>query len=53
MIKPRIRCLPAALGTRGGELVKLGERLGYSLDSWQKLVANDLLATGEDDGLAA
>jgi hypothetical protein len=53
VIKPRIRCLPAALGTRGPELFKLGERLGYTLDGWQKLAANDLLATAEDETLAA
>lgn len=53
MIKPRIRSLPAALGTRGSELVALAERLGYTLDGWQKLAANDILATRDDGRLAA
>ena len=53
VIKPRLRELPAALGTRGGELIALAERLGYRLDDWQKLVANDMLATGSGGRLAA
>jgi hypothetical protein len=53
VIKPRIRALPAALGTRGPELVALAERFGYTLDPFQRLAANDLLATVEDDTLAA
>lgn len=53
VIKPRIRSLPAALGSGGGELVALGESLGYTLDGWQKLASNDLLATGDDGELAA
>lgn len=53
MIKPRIRSLPAALGTRGDELVALGADLGYTLDGWQRLAVNDLLATNEAGNLAA
>ena len=53
MIKPRLRELPAALGTRGGELVALAEQLGYTLDEWQRLVANDILATDGKGRLAA
>jgi hypothetical protein len=53
MVKPRIRSLPAALGSLGGELVELGKRLGYTLDGWQRLALNDLLATNEEGVLAA
>lgn len=53
VIKPRIRSLPAALATRGAELVALAERLGYQLDGWQKLAANDVLATTDGGTLAA
>ena len=53
IVKPRIRVLPAALRTRGGELVVLAESLGCALDGWQKLAANDILATNEIDELAA
>jgi hypothetical protein len=52
VIKPRLRELPAALGTRGGELIALAKKLGYRLDDWQCLVANDILATN-GEGLAA
>jgi hypothetical protein len=48
-----LRVLPAAVGTRGGELVKLAERLGYRLDGWQRIAGNDVLATDEDGALAA
>lgn len=53
VIKPRIREIPAALGTRGGELIALAERLDYTLDDWQKLVANDVLSTNGGEGFAA
>ena len=53
MIRPRIRSLPPALGTRGGEVIDLADRLGYTLDGWQRLAVNDLLATDENGGLAA
>ena len=53
IVKPRLRVLPAALGTRGGELIALAESLGYTLDGWQKLAVNDILATNEIDELAA
>lgn len=53
LIKPRIRSLPAALGSNGGELVKLAEALGFTLDPWQKLAVNDILATTDDGTLAA
>lgn len=53
MIKPRIRSLPAALGSNGGDLVKLGGELGFTLDPWQKLAVNDILATSDDGKLAA
>jgi hypothetical protein len=53
MVKPRIRSLPAALGSRGQELVELAERLGYTLDPWQKLAVNDVLATNDAGALAA
>ncbi len=53
IVKPRIRVLPAALGTRGAELIATAESLGYTLDGWQKLGANDILATNEIEELAA
>ena len=53
MIRPRIRSTPPALGTRGGELIELAERLGYELDDWQRLAANDILAVDENGRLAA
>lgn len=53
MIRPRIRSLPPALGTRGGELVELAKRLGYTLDGYQQLALNDILATDEAGSLAA
>lgn len=53
MIKPRIRSLPAALGTRGDELEALARKLGYTLDPWQRLAVNDILATHETGELAA
>lgn len=53
MIGPRIRCLPPALGTRGPELVALGEQLGKTLAPFQRLASNDILATVEDGTLAA
>lgn len=53
MIKPRIRELPAAHGTRGGELIALAKRLEYRLDAWQCLGANDILATNGENELAA
>lgn len=53
MIRPRLRSLPPALGTRGGELVELAELLGYELDDWQQLAANDVLAVDGDGRLAA
>jgi hypothetical protein len=53
MVKPRIRSLPAALGSIGSELADLGARLGYTLDGWQRLALNDMLATNEQGALAA
>jgi hypothetical protein len=53
IVKPCLRVLPAALGTRGAELVALAESLGSTLDGWQKLAANDILATNKIDELAA
>ena len=53
MIRPRIRSLPPALGTRGGEVIDLVERLGYRLDDWQRMAINDLLAVDENGQLAA
>jgi hypothetical protein len=53
VIRPRIRSLPPALGTRGGEVIELAERLGYELDDWQRLALNDILAIDEEGGLAA
>ena len=53
MIRPRIRSLPPALGTRSAEVLELAERLGYELDDWQRLALNDLLAVDENGSLAA
>jgi len=53
VIRPRIRSLPPALGTRSGEVFELAERLGYTLDDWQRLALNDLLAVDDEGQLAA
>ncbi len=53
MIRPRIRSLPPALGTRCGEVFELAERLGYTLDDWQRLALNDILAVDDQGKLAA
>jgi hypothetical protein len=53
VIRPRIRSLPPALGTRSAQVIELAERLGYELDDWQLLALNDLLATDKAGKLAA
>ena len=53
IVKPRLRVIPAGIGTRGDDLIALAEHLDYTLDGWQKLAVNDILATNEIDELAA
>ena len=53
MIKPYLRVVPPALGTRGGEVIALGESLDIVLDDEQKRCLNDILATDEHGKLVA
>lgn len=52
VIRPRLRHLAPALGTRGAELVEVAGRAGLDLDDWQRLAVNDIAAVDDDGALA-
>jgi len=48
-IKPRVMSLPLKGKSRGDEFAAFAESIGYTLDPWQKYIADDFL-TMDDDG---
>ena len=48
-IKPRVMSLPLKGKSRGDEFAAFAESIGYTLDPWQKYIADDFL-TMDDEG---
>ena len=47
-IKPRVMSLPLKGKSRGDEFAAFAESIGYTLDPWQKYIADDFLTMDED-----
>ena len=48
-VKPRVMSIPLKGKSRGDEFAAFAESIGYTLDPWQKYIADDFL-TMDDDG---
>ena len=47
-IKPRVMSIPLKGKSRGDEFAAFAESIGYTLDPWQKYIADDFLTMDED-----
>lgn len=48
-IKPRVMSLPLKGKSRGDEFAAFAESIGFTLDPWQKYIADDFLTMDEDN----